>query len=48
MRQLLEKEKKTITLEVKRYRPERKDFVTNSFKAAADRFTTVLDALLAV
>ena len=48
MRQLLGKETRAISLVIKRWTPEAKRFVISTFQVQADRFSTVLDMLLAV
>jgi len=48
VRQQLGKEQKTFTLVVKRLDPATRAFVEKSFQVEADRFTCVLDILIAV
>jgi succinate dehydrogenase / fumarate reductase, iron-sulfur subunit len=48
VRQLLGEEIRTITLAVKRYRPESGDFTESRYEVQADRFTTLLDMLISV
>jgi succinate dehydrogenase / fumarate reductase iron-sulfur subunit len=48
VRQQLGKEQKTFTLVVKRLDPGTRTFVEKSFRVDADRFTCVLDILIAV
>jgi succinate dehydrogenase / fumarate reductase, iron-sulfur subunit len=48
MRRLVSKETRTIELSVKRYRPETGSFTGSGYEIQADRFSTVLDALLSV
>jgi succinate dehydrogenase / fumarate reductase iron-sulfur subunit len=48
VRQLRGEEIRTITLTVKRWRPETADFTESTFAVQADRFTTILDILISV
>ncbi len=48
MRQLVGKETRTIELVIRRYDPAAERFTESTFEVPADRFTTVLDTLLAV
>jgi len=48
VRQLLGKETRSIQLIIKRYDPQAEKFTENTFTVQADRFSTVLDMLLAV
>ena len=48
MRQLIGRETRTIALKVKRWRPESSAFTESRYEVPADRFSTVLDALLYV
>lgn len=48
MRQLLGKETRAIELVIRRYDPEGDTFIETRFEVQADRFSTVLDMLLAV
>ncbi len=48
MRELFGRETKTVELEVKRYDPEAGAFRRERYQVRADRFTTVLDALIDV
>jgi succinate dehydrogenase / fumarate reductase, iron-sulfur subunit len=48
MRQLVSRETRTIELRVKRYRPETGSFKESRYEIQADRFSSVLDALLSV
>ncbi len=47
MKPLLGKERKRIGLEVRRFDPEKMTFTTSRYELEADRFTSVLDLLIA-
>ena len=48
VRQLVGKEIRTISLKVKRWRPESASFTESIYEVKADRFTTLLDMLISV
>lgn len=45
---LQKKVTKSVTIIVKRYDPDKQEFVKSEYKIDADRFTTVLDSLLSI